>query len=50
MPTGDRWKGVAKQLMVETDPSKIMQLTEELLRLLEERTAKIKEINASPES
>jgi hypothetical protein len=41
---------VAKQLMIETDPSKIMHLTEELLRLLEERTAKIREMNASAKS
>ena len=43
MPLSDqRWKAVAEKLSVEVDPIKVIELSEELCGLLDERAEKIK--------
>jgi hypothetical protein len=42
-PTGDRWVKLCEQAAVEQDKNKLLKLTAEIARLLEERAKRLPE-------
>jgi len=40
--TGERWKRLCQQAAVEQDPEKLLELTQEISRLLDEKQQRLK--------
>jgi hypothetical protein len=49
-PTGQRWQELCAQAAKEQDPEKLMELVEEINRLLAEKQARLEEEKAAGQS
>ena len=47
---GERWKKLCEQAAVEQDPEKLLQLTEEINRLLEAKEERLQKQQANKEN
>ena len=48
--TGERWRQLCEQAAVEQDPEKLLQLTQEINRLLEEKEERLKNLRLTPDA
>jgi hypothetical protein len=46
--TGERWRQLCEQAAVEQDPEKLLKLTQEINRLLEEKEERLKNLRQTP--
>ena len=45
--TRERWRQLCAQAAVEQDPAKLLELTEEITRLLDEKEKRLKQLGAN---
>jgi hypothetical protein len=48
--TGERWRKLCEQAAVEQDPEKLLELTNEITRLLDEKEARLQQSRVKQES
>jgi hypothetical protein len=48
--TGERWRKLCEQAAVEQDPEKLLELTSEITRLLDEKEARLQQSRIKQES
>ena len=46
--TGERWHQLCAQAAIEQDPERLLELTKEIIRLLDEKEARLKERRRKP--